>query len=114
MTTQATAQIDRRKYPRINANFSMEVTPSPSGEGTGMNVSQGGLQFSHRGRLNPGNVLNMTLRVNGFSGAVNVKGKVIRCEESGTDDYYHVSINFVDTDHDTEASIMDMIKSFQT
>jgi hypothetical protein len=114
MTNQATAQMDRRRYPRINANFSMEVTPSPTGEGTGINVSQGGLQFSHRGKLNPGSLLNMILRVHGFSGTVHVKGKVIRCEESGTDNYYHVSINFVDTDHETEASIIDMIKSFQS
>ncbi len=113
MTSQATAQIDRRRYPRINANFSMEVTPSPSGEGTGMNVSQGGLQFSHKGKLIPGSILNLTLRVNGYSGSVHAKGKVIRCEDTATENYYHVSIAFVDMDSQTEAEIIDMIKSFE-
>jgi hypothetical protein len=113
MANQATAQMDRRKYPRINANFSMEVAPSPTGEGTAMNVSQGGLQFSHKGNLNPGSILNLTLRVNGYSGAVHVRGKVIRCEDTGIENYYHISINFVDTDSQTEADIIDMIKSFE-
>ena len=108
----ATAQADRRKFPRISTNFSLEVAPSPTGVGEGMNVSQGGVQFSHKGKVDVGQVLSLTLRVNGFSGTVNVNGKVLRCEPAGTDGYYSVSINFVGVDSDTEKSIIEMINSF--
>jgi len=105
-------QIDRRKYPRITSNFSLEVSPSEVGHGEGRDISQGGLQFSHKGKLNVGQILNITIRVNGFSGDVNVKGKVLRCEQGGPEGNYHVAINFVDIDPETEKSVIDMINSF--
>lgn len=105
-------QLDRRKFPRITTNFSIEVSPSDVGHGEAKDISQGGLQFNHKGKVDPGQILNVTIRVNGFSGDVNIKGKVIRCEPSGSDGYYNVSINFVDIDPETEKSVVDMINSF--
>jgi hypothetical protein len=43
---------------------------------------------------------------------VNVNGKVIRCDPSGSEGNYNVAINFVDVDAETEKSVIDMINSF--
>jgi hypothetical protein len=107
-----TNQMDRRNFPRITTNFSLEVSPSEVGHGEGKDVSQGGLQFNHKGKVNPGQILNLTIRVNGFSGDVSIKGKVVRCDPSGSDGYYNVAVNFVDIDAETEKSVIDMINSF--
>jgi len=105
-------QMDRRKYPRITSNFSLEVSPSEVGHGEGKDISQGGLQFTHKGKLDAGQILNLTIRVNGFSGDVSLKGKVIRCDPSGSEGSYNVAINFIDIDLETEKSVIDMINSF--
>ena len=105
-------QMDRRKYPRITSNFSLEVSPSAVGHGEGKDISQGGLQFNHKGKVDAGQILHLTIRVNGFSGDVSVNGKVIRCDPSGSEGYYNVAINFVDIDAETEKSVIDMINSF--
>lgn len=105
------AQQERRKYPRISANFSLEVSPSEVGVGEGMNVSQGGVQFSHEGKLELGQVVSLTMRVNGFSGVVSVRGKVLRCDLS-SGNTYNISVNFIGVDNETEKSILDMINSF--
>lgn len=104
-------QIERRRFPRISANFSLEVSPSDSGVGQGMDVSQGGVQFSHKGKLESGQIINLTLRVNGFSGIVSVTGRVIRCDHS-SGDTFNVAANFVNIDKETETSIIEMLQSF--
>ncbi len=103
---------DRRKYPRISSTFSLEVKPSPAGGGTSENVSKEGLLFTHNGEIPRGEILDLTLRVPWFTGSINVKGKVIRCDPTEPKGTYNVAINFVDADEDTQKSITGLINSF--
>ena len=103
---------DRRRFPRLSSNFAIEVIPSDSGQGTGQNVSQGGLMFTHPGAISPGTVLYLTLRVPGLSGSVDVKGKVVRCEAVGTRNMHNVAVNFVDMDEESERVITELLESF--
>lgn len=103
---------DKRRFPRINSKFALEVIPSEMGEGTSQNVSKGGLLFTHNGAINVGTILYLTLRVPGLSGSIDVKGKVLRCDPSGTGNLTNVAVNFVDLDPESEKSIMEMLETF--
>jgi len=103
---------ERRRFPRVSSNFALEVVPSDSGEGEGQNVSQGGLLFTHQGPMNIGSIIGLTLRVPSLSGTVEVKGKIVRCESTGSGNMHNVAVNFVDVDTETEQSIMDLLESF--
>lgn len=103
---------ERRKFPRVSSNFSLDVKPSKPGEGVSQNVSQTGLLFEHGESVDIGVVLDLTLRVPGLSGSVAVKGKVIRCDPGESGKMFNVAVNFVDMDKDTEESISDFLKSY--
>ena len=51
---------ERRKFHRVKSNFSLEVHPSESGEGTSENVSTTGLLFNQKSPAAIGTLLYLT------------------------------------------------------
>ncbi|MCB1171916.1 MAG: PilZ domain-containing protein [Leptospiraceae bacterium] len=102
---------EKRKYPRVKSNFSLEVKPSQSGAGFSHNVSEGGLLFEHQGPLPVDGIIDLTLRVPGLSGTTQVKAKVVRCEPS-QGETCNVAVNFVDIDNESSSAIRDWLESF--
>ena len=103
---------EKRKFPRVDSKFALEVIPSDAGAGKSTNVSEGGLLFVHDGPINVGTMLYITLRVPGLSGSISVKARVLRCDASGSGKTHNVAVNFVDIDEDTEDSIKELLESF--
>ena len=99
---------ERRRFHRISSQFSLEVHPSESGEGTSQNVSATGLLFSQKSPSPIGTTLYLTIRQPGLSGDVSVKGRVVRCEPIGSQ--FQIAVQFVDVDKETEDSILDLVK----
>lgn len=113
MLSKNSGSDEKRKFTRINSHFTLEVTPSSSGaEGTGLNVSQGGVLFFHKEQVKIGQLLSLNLRVPGFSGDINVRGKVVRCESAGSSGGFNVAVSFIDLDLDAEMSIREMLETF--
>ncbi|MBI3394446.1 MAG: PilZ domain-containing protein [Spirochaetia bacterium] len=101
---------ERRRFPRLSSNFSLEVKPATPV--SGQNISKGGLMFTHPAALDPGSVVQLVLRVPSLSGSVDVKAKVIRCERASGPGY-NVAVNFVDLEPDQETQIEDFVNSFK-
>ena len=102
---------ERRKYPRLKSSFTLEVKPSKLKEGQTHDISQGGIMFGHKEPITVGTILDLTMRVPGLSGSVDVQGKVIRCETDagGT---FSVAVQFLDIDEATTKNILETIQSF--
>ncbi len=102
---------ERRKFPRLKSSFTVEVRPSEEREGQTHNISAGGILFMHKKEVTPGAILDLTLRVPGLSGTVDIKGKVVRCDiaQAGS---YNVGVQFVDVDEEAVKEILETIQSF--
>ena len=98
---------ERRKFHRVKSNFSLEVHPSESGEGTSENVSTTGLLFNQKSPAAIGTVLYLTVRQPGLSGELSVKGKVVRCVPVGNS--FQVAVQFIDVDKETERAITELL-----
>ena len=102
---------ERRKYPRLSSNFSLKVQPSPHGQGSGENVSQHGMFFYHDGPIAIGSLLDLSVRLAGMSGSIEVKGKVVRCEAPTSGQRHGIAVAFVDVDPETDKNLTEMLNS---
>ncbi len=101
---------ERRRYPRLSANFSLEVKPSSAGSGE--NISRGGLLFQHPTPIAPGAIVDLAVRVPSLTGTIDVKGKVVRCDR-GSGSGYQVAVNFVDLDAESESTIREILETYK-
>lgn len=103
---------ERRKFPRVNSNFSLDVAPSKTRRGQAQNLSQGGLMFTHQGEVEIDSLIDVTLRVPGLTGSIVTRAKVIRCDPTGVGENFHIAVNFVNIDEETEQAIKDLLENY--
>lgn len=98
---------ERRKFPRVDLAFQVSILPEASAEGK--NLSQEGIGFHSKTKCEIDSIIDLQLHTPGFTGDVDIKGKVVRCEPYK--DEFEIGVVFVDIEPETEQFIYEFIDS---
>ncbi len=94
--------MERRKYPRLDANFVISYRIKEVVDGYDLtqskNVSQGGILLTTNRVFNKGTILAMTIRFPLIPQKIEVTGEVVASKEVVRDLIYETRIKFLDLD----------------
>ena len=99
---------EKREFPRVDFAFQVSILPGETAEGTNLSQKGIGLRVSEKCEID--SIIELQLHAPGFTGEVDIKGKVIRCEPVN-DGGYEVGIVFADVDDETQNFIYEYIDS---
>ncbi|MEM7179598.1 MAG: PilZ domain-containing protein [Spirochaetota bacterium] len=98
---------EKREFPRVDFAFQVSILPGATAEGTNLSQKGIGLRVSEKCEID--SIIELQLHAPGFTGEVDIKGKVTRCEP--VKDEYEVGIVFADVDEETQNFIYEYIDS---
>jgi c-di-GMP-binding flagellar brake protein YcgR len=102
---------EKRKYPRINSIFNVEILSTEGGTGISKNISEGGFLFSHNKSIELGRVLKLNLQIQGLKGNFTISGEVVRCQQIEKDNNYDIALKFVEVDEKINNNLKKFIQS---
>ena len=105
---------EKRKHPRLNANFiisyRIKQTPENYDLSQTKNVSQGGILLTTNKKFDKGLQLALTIRFPFVSKRISVHGEVVESKEVVRDLIYETRVRFLDLDVDLFEKIGGFIK----